>query len=80
MCLGGKKRSCAAKSLRRAVAGDTLSLSCHVFLTFSMSSFIHVPHIFAYDVGIKLLRFWAVCEPNELELPGFSVRNQKVIL
>lgn len=37
-------------------------------------------HIFACDMAIKLLRFWAVCEPNALELSGFSVRNQNVIL
>lgn len=69
-----------SKKFEEAVAGNTLSLSCHVFLIFSMSSFIHVPHIFACDMGIELLRFWAVCEPSKLELPGFSVRNQKVIL
>lgn len=73
MCLGGKE---TAKSLRRAVAGYILSF---LFPAFSRSSFIHVPHIFACDMGIKLLRFWALCEPNALKLPGFSVRNQKVI-
>lgn len=66
--------------IERAVAGYALSLSCDVFLTFSMSSFIHMLHIFACDMGIKLLRFWAVCEPKALELPHFSVMNQKVIL
>lgn len=76
VCLGGKITELCSKKFEEGCCW-WLSLSCHVFLTFSLSSFSHVPHIFAWDMGIKLLRFWAMCEPNELELPGFSVRNQK---